>query len=273
MTASSCSSASREPIESSRALCQSCSVPTSSSGRTPPLTVTAWLRWHVVEPLLPASGRVLDIGAGLGSYGSMLADRFEYTGVEPDPTSYEEAKRRIGERGTLVNCSIEHLEPHQEYDLVCAFEVLEHIENDRAALRLWARHVRPGGSLLVSVPRGPERFGPGDARYGHFRRYTEAGLVDLMQQSELADVQTKVYGSPWGNTVEAIRNGVFRVLSSERSYADRTAASGRFLQPPSWTARVTFGLSVPLSYVQGSFARRGIGTGVIALGRRRPGQA
>jgi SAM-dependent methyltransferase len=215
---------------------------------------------------MPASGKVLDIGAGLGSFGSMLADRFDYTGVEPDKRSYEVAKRRIGDRGTLFNSSIELLEPRREFDVVCAFEVLEHIEDDAAAIRLWAQHVRPGGMLLVTVPRGPERFGPGDARYGHFRRYTDAGLVELMEQVGLSGVETRIYGSPWGNAVEAVRNVVFRVHSSERPYAERTAASGRFLQPPEWSARISWGLSVPLRSVQGSFASRGVGTGLIAMG-------
>lgn len=234
----------------------------------PPLTVTAWLRWEVVERLLPASAvRVLDIGTGVGSIGSILADRYDYTGVEPDPASYAAAQRRIGDRGRLLNCSIEDLEPRPEFDLVCAFEVLEHIENDRGALSLWVRHLRPGGWLLVTVPRGPERFGPDDARYGHFRRYREADLVALFERSGLRDIVIDVYGSPWGNFAETVRNVVFRVLPSGRPLAERTAASGRFLQPPAWSAWATRALSVPFRYLQGPLARRGIGTGLVALGQ------
>jgi len=45
------------------------------------------------------------------------------------------------------------------YDMVCAFEVLEHLKRDEAALRDWITLVRPGGHLVLSVPAGPERFG------------------------------------------------------------------------------------------------------------------
>ena len=75
---------------------------------TLPLTVTAWLRWDAVQPLLPATGgRVLDIGAGTGTIGSFLADRYEYVGVEPDPISHAVASGRIGPRGIVHNLAIE----------------------------------------------------------------------------------------------------------------------------------------------------------------------
>src|SRR6476659_5003165 len=101
----------------------------------PPMTITAWLRWDVIERLLPAgTSRVLDIGAGAGTIGAMLARRYDYVGVEPDAISFRAAQRRVGELGTVLNCSFEDLRAAEEYDLVCAFEVLEHIGDDRSAL-------------------------------------------------------------------------------------------------------------------------------------------
>lgn len=235
---------------------------------TPPLTVTAWLRWDAVQPLLPRpGGRVLDIGAGTGTIGSFLADRYEYVGVEPDPVSHAVATRRIGGRGVVHNIAIENLEPAGDFDLVCAFEVLEHIEDDTAALSLWVRHLRPGGFIVVSVPQGRERFSEGDARLGHFRRYDPPELVEKLSDAGCVDVVAVVYGSPWGNVQEAIRHAAFRLRPSGKSRAERTAESARFLQPPPWGVQATRAVSVPLRYVQRPLAGAGIGTGVIALGR------
>jgi len=235
---------------------------------TSPLTVTAWLRWDVVERLLPtAATRVLDIGMGAGAMGSFLAERYDYVGVEPDSTSYATAKSHIGDRGVLHNDAIEALDLGHDFDLVCAFEVLEHIENDTAALSLWVRHLRPGGWLLVSVPQGRERFATGDARVGHLRRYDPTDLIQKLAAAGLENIMTVVYGSPWGNLQETIRGALFHFRPSARPIAERTAASGRFLQPPTWGAFGTRAISLPLRYAQRPFSSRGVGTGLVALGQ------
>ena len=239
---------------------------------TPPLTVTAWLRWDVVERLLPVSaGRVLDIGAGGGSFGSLLAERYEYVGIEPDPVSYAKASRRIGERGRVVNCSFEDFEPDGSFDLVCVFEVLEHVEDDAGAVRQWIRHLRPGGWLVVTVPQGRGRFGPGDERMGHFRRYDPTDLTGLMEAAGLRETRAVVFGSPWGNLQESLRNAVFRVRPSDEALANRTAESGRFLHPPDWAATASRLISLPLRHLQRPLSRRGVGTSLVALGRRGEG--
>jgi SAM-dependent methyltransferase len=239
---------------------------------TPPLTVTAWLRWDTVERLLPmSSGRVLDIGAGGGSLGSLLAERYEYVGIEPDPASYAKAVRRLGDRGRVLNCAFEELEPDGSFDLVCAFEVLEHVEDDAAAVRQWSRQLRPGGWLVVTVPQGPDRFGPGDERMGHFRRYDPADLTGLMEAAGLHETSAVVFGSPWGNLQEALRNLAFRLRPSGEELADRTAESGRFLHPPDWAAAGSRVVAVPLGRLQRPLSRRGIGTSLVALGRRDDG--
>jgi SAM-dependent methyltransferase len=234
---------------------------------TPPLTVTAWLRWDALEPLLPAKGgRVLDIGAGTAAIGSFLADRYEYVAIEPDPVSYAAAVERIGPRGVVRNISFEELAPEREFDLVCAFEVLEHIDDDRDALAGWIRHLRPGGTMIVSVPQGRERFSEGDARLGHFRRYDASELEGKLRDAGLADVSSVLYGTPWGNAQETVRRVAFRLRPSGKSRAERTAESARFLQPPAWAARATQVVSLPFRFLQRPLARRGVGTGVIARG-------
>lgn len=234
----------------------------------PPLTVTAWLRWDVVERLLPiSSGRVLDIGAGSGSLGSLLAERFEYVGIEPDRTSYEKARLRLGKRGRVLNRSFEEFVADEPFDLVCAFEVLEHIEDDAAALQQWTRVLRPGGWLLVTVPHGRARFGPGDERMGHFRRYEAGDLTSLLEAAGLRQTSAVVFASPWGNVQEAVRNIVFRLRPSRMAIAARTAESGRFLHPPGWASVVPRAVAVPLSGLQRPLSRRGIGTSLAGLGR------
>ena len=240
----------------------------SGRGLVPPLTVTGWLRWDVVKHLLPESPtRVLDIGAGAGSIGWLLPSHYEYVGIEPDPVSFAIAKRRIGGRGRLLNCRFEDLTPAQDFDLVCAFEVLEHLEDDAAALGQWIRHLRPGGWLLLSVPKDPRRYGPVNARVGDLRRYDRDDLASLLANAGLQRIVTVAYGSPYGNVQESIQNQILRLRPTRAPVAERTAASGRFRLPPVWATAAVRGAALPLQYAQRPFSRLGIGTGVVARGQ------
>ncbi len=66
-------------------------------------------------------------------------------------------------------------------DLVVAFDVLEHIEDDEAAVAHVFRALRPGGRYLVAVPCDPRLWSAHDEAVGHVRRYTRATLEQLLR--------------------------------------------------------------------------------------------
>ena len=138
--------------------------PSADVDAVAPLAPNAWLRYDVVQRMLPPDGitDVLEIGCGQGAFGARLARRYRYLGVEPDKTSWAVAQRRITavspRRGPQRRGR--HARRTERFDLVCAFEVLEHIEDDAAAVKDWASRLRPGGWLLLSVPAYQRRYGP-----------------------------------------------------------------------------------------------------------------
>lgn len=230
-----------------------------------PLSVHAWLRWDVIARLLPGdTASVLEIGAGLGSVGAMLARRFDYVGLEPDVESWREAQRRTGGR---VLC--ETVENHaSQYSLVCAFEVLEHIEDDVAALELWRE--RSSRWLLLSVPMNPARFSATDRFAGHFRRYTRSQLYDVLGAAGWSPLRLCSYGFPIGYALEAGRSAIFKRRAKGETLEDRTRASGRVLQPPPGLATVTWGAALPWRIAQRPFVESTRGTGLVALAERAP---
>jgi SAM-dependent methyltransferase len=241
----------------------------------PPLTLYGSLRWDVVASLLPmTSSRVLEVGCGQGAVGVRLAaSGHEWTGVEPDAASAEAAQRRLESArlpGTVLPGSVEAVGDAEPFDVVCAFEVLEHIEDDAAALREWVARLRPGGLLLISTPAWQSRFGPMDTAVGHFRRYDPPALRALLQDAGLVDVADRLYGMPLGYALEAVRNQVARrrLVADGASVADRTARSGRLFQPSSAAAGTLTRVGTwPFRAVQRAFPRTG--TGLVTWGRRR----
>jgi len=267
----------------------------------PPLSPNGWLRWEVVSRLLPApdrSLRVLEVGCGQGGFGARLAQRYSYVGLEPDATSSSVAVRRLAEaggRGEVRHGDLSVLAEGDTFDLVCAFEVIEHIEDDHAAMTAWADRLVPGGSVLLSTPAWAKRFGPADEMVGHFRRYDPPVLRDLLTGAGLVDVELVHFGAPLGYLLEAGRNAVGRRRlaaaaatagptgsaghsgpigssgsagpSADESMAARSEASGRTMQPSSsFTATAARLGTVPFRAVQRAFPNTG--PGLVARARK-----
>lgn len=243
----------------------------SPEGNFPPLPPNAALRWHVVRKRVDdvAPGTILELGTGQGAVAARLADRATYTGVEPDETSRATAAGRVGAKGQIV-ADIDALAADETVDMLCAFEVLEHIDDDVGVLASWVKHVRPGGHVLVSVPAEPDRFGPFDELVGHLRRYTHDDLVKLFENAGLEAVSVEHYGFPLGNVLETGRNFIGRRRLARKATpqdaATRTAGSGRNLQPPAWAGSVIWWATVPFRLAQERFPTRG--TGLVGLARR-----
>ncbi|MBA4164440.1 MAG: methyltransferase type 11 [Erythrobacter sp.] len=238
----------------------------------PPLMPNAALRWDVVSRLLPeALGDVIEIGCGQGAAAVRLALRADrFVALEPDPRSFAVAKSRIGNLGTVHNMSSTDLPDGERFDTLCAFEVLEHIEDDRAALIDWVSRLRSGGRIVLSVPAHPDRFSHADEVAGHFRRYDRTDMTALFEEAGLQNIEIVHYGFPSGYLLEAARNHLARRHlageAREMNIAQRTASSGRMFQPGGSASRLMLSaLTVPMIWVQRVFPDRGIG--MIAMAR------
>jgi SAM-dependent methyltransferase len=125
--------------------------------------------------------RVLDVGCGAGDFCARLAAAgHDVTGLDAEPRHVELARERQRAQGgppcRFEVGTIEAYRADEPFDCVLAVDVLEHIEDDRAAFRGLVGSLRPGGLVLVTVPAGPWLFGSHDERLGHVRRYTRASL-------------------------------------------------------------------------------------------------
>ena len=197
--------------------------------------------------------------------------RFEYIAYEPDEASSTVARRRLDRIGTgqVINDFLpDH--PDRQYDVVAAFEVLEHMKNDREALHRWATWLRPGGDVLLSVPANPRRFGAADRYAGHYRRYTKTGLRSVMIEAGTQDPEIAVYGMPLGYLLERVRNRIAsrKLNGPPVSPEERTIGSGGRLQIDTHFSPLVWATTLPFAVIQRPFESSKMGIGFVAQARK-----
>jgi len=111
---------------------------------------------------------------------------------ELDPVARQLASERLGR--PVVEAALPDLSmfPADSYDLIALLDVLEHVPDDLASLRAIHRRLKPGGTLLLTVPANPWMWSAHDAAHHHFRRYTKKQLGELFLRSGL-EVQLLSY--------------------------------------------------------------------------------
>lgn len=150
---------------------------------------------------------VVEIGAGAGMLLQELAARgFECTAIEASPQARDLIRRLAADAGRDIH-ALEAPDGNWAgtFPLVMAFEVLEHIEDDRAALADWASWLAPGGTLLLSVPAHPRQWNAADVWAGHYRRYRKRDLVELVRSTGLQLEHIECLGYPLGNLSERVQ--------------------------------------------------------------------
>jgi SAM-dependent methyltransferase len=123
---------------------------------------------------------VLEVGAGTGANLSVLRNIGARRVVACDLSV--DALRLSGSEATLARADATRLPFRSDsIDLLLAADVIEHLDDDREALREFVRVLRPGGHLVLTVPAFPSLWGPQDIVAQHRRRYRRSPLLALIE--------------------------------------------------------------------------------------------
>lgn len=135
------------------------------------------LRGQITRLNLPASADILEVGSGTGANLDLLARFGNVVALEMSAEAIALAREHTGGNGRRITmrqgrCPEDLQGISQKFDLICLFDVLEHIEQDQTALAALARLLKPNGTLMVTVPAYAWMWGPHDVRLHHKRRYS-----------------------------------------------------------------------------------------------------
>lgn len=130
--------------------------------------------------------RILEAGCGTGGNLAMLQQWGEVTAFEYDSDARQHAATVSGLDilpGSLPD-GIDHIDG--PFDLICLFDVLEHIEADVTSLRTLASRLAPGGAMFLTVPALQFLWADHDVLHHHKRRYSRKRLAQVLRASGLS---------------------------------------------------------------------------------------
>lgn len=191
---------------------------------------------------LPQNARILEAGCGTGGNLEMLMRLGELDAFEYDAQAREVAAKKSALDIAYGALPDDIPNPKKRYDLIALFDVLEHIEDDRATLEGLAGRMAPDARIFVTVPALPWLWSRHDESHHHFRRYTRKSLKEVSQKAGL-EVEHSFYfnglllpvavGMRWLKALfrstsaddamppDWLNKSLYRVFSSERHFVGR----------------------------------------------------
>lgn len=127
--------------------------------------------------------KILNIGVATGATSVMLEEFGKVKSVEYDEVCYQFVKEKLNidiDQGTILALTF----ADNSYDLVCAFDVVEHVEDDKLAVSEMIRVCKSNGFVFVTVPAFMDLWSKHDEINYHFKRYTNQTLIPLFPASK-----------------------------------------------------------------------------------------
>jgi SAM-dependent methyltransferase len=217
-------------------------------------------------------GKCLEIGCGAGDLCATLHGMgYRVKGIDSSERAIQlcrELHKNICQDGT-INFSCESIyDVDDTFDIILMLEVLEHIEDDHAALSRVHKLLRPSGQVLLSVPAHENSFGPSDVFAGHYRRYDRGKLLALLEESQFGVQTIWSYGVPLANLTEKIRNVVY----ANRPIQTKETATAQIGIDRSIEARLRFLCNdfflYPFYFMQDLFLNSDLGMGYLVKAKK-----
>lgn len=143
---------------------------------------------------LPDGFHILEMGCGSGNVLRILqrlgAGRGQVAALEVSREAADVARARTGL--TVADGYLADLNPAERYDIIAAFDVLEHIADEAAVLGQMRARLRRGGRVILTVPAHPTLWSSFDDASGHMRRYTLASLTGALKAAGF-DIEYATY--------------------------------------------------------------------------------
>ena len=166
--------------------------------------------------------KIADLGCGTGGNLPMLTNFGAVVGVEANHAAAEFARGRTGAHIALARAEATNM-PTDAFELVTMLDVLEHLDDERLALREVRRILKPGGHFVFTVPAFPFLWSHHDEMLHHRRRYRRQQLRRLLQEADFQIAWISYYNA-WLFPIVACIRLIRRILNRDGGGADLGAS-------------------------------------------------
>src|SRR3989344_84436 len=165
--------------------------------------------FYFIQKYSKPGSKIFDFGCGSG----YLVGELQKMGHDAHGMDFEKEAIDYGTNSGIKNLTLgkgDKLEyANKNFDLLTAFDVLEHIENEKPVIEELVRILKPGGKMIISVPAYQWLWGVQDEVSHHFRRYTAGSLLKVLS----ADKNLKILRKTYFNTFLFLPIVIVRMLS------------------------------------------------------------
>ena len=199
-----------------------------------------------------ADRQILDVGCGTGGMLPLLSTFGLVRGIEAEPLAVEHCRSAFGQFEVRLGSIPSEVPADGSIDVVTAFDVIEHIEDDLAALRSFREALGPEGAVVVTVPALGWLWSDHDVVNGHQRRYTRRRLIDVAQRAGFLVEHVSYFNTALLPIVAAAR-------LAHRLRTRPVAPHSDFTMPPAWANSA---LTRVMGSERGIVSRTGLPVGV-----------
>ena len=220
----------------------------------------ALLQHHLARyPSPPHRRRILDVGCGPGHDSRDLNAVGDVYGLDASFTALQLYRDTYGTHDALV-CADGERFPFRDasFDLIVLYDVLEHVDDDVAALQNCRRVLKPNGHILLTVPAFQWLWGEHDTMYGHKRRYTTRDVATKLREAGF--VADRV------NYIESIFTLPLFAWRRFKGFLPPSRRTDDFVRPPRWlNTALTALIASEVGWL--TFAPMPFGVSIIAIAR------